>query len=73
MQQPNAPHASGSFSVRTSSVGLLQPELRAKIDSTSQDHSDNTHSFADLAQVTDPVQTFRCNGRTGLMSPNRFL
>eukprot|EP00959_Pyramimonas_sp_CCMP1952_P116772 2440623-Pyramimonas_sp.AAC.1 len=34
MEQLNAPDASGSFSVGTSSVALLQPELRANIDST---------------------------------------
>eukprot|EP00959_Pyramimonas_sp_CCMP1952_P007159 149786-Pyramimonas_sp.AAC.1 len=73
MQEPNAPHASGSFSERTSSVALLQPKLRANIDSTSQDHSNNTHSFANLARVSDRVQTSQCNRRTRLMSPNRFL
>eukprot|EP00959_Pyramimonas_sp_CCMP1952_P336166 7039229-Pyramimonas_sp.AAC.1 len=61
MQQPNAPHASGSCSVRTSSVALLQPELRAKIDSTSQDHSNNTNSFVDLARAAGRVQGFECD------------
>eukprot|EP00959_Pyramimonas_sp_CCMP1952_P223595 4675147-Pyramimonas_sp.AAC.1 len=45
-----APDASGLFSLRTSTVALLQPELRAKIDSTSQDNSNNTNSFANLAR-----------------------
>eukprot|EP00959_Pyramimonas_sp_CCMP1952_P440842 9229799-Pyramimonas_sp.AAC.1 len=73
MQHPNPPHASGSFFVRTISVALLQPELRAKMDSTSQDHSNNINSFAKLARVSDRVQTSECNGRTRLISPNRFL
>eukprot|EP00959_Pyramimonas_sp_CCMP1952_P019459 411149-Pyramimonas_sp.AAC.1 len=73
MQQPNAAHAFGSFSVRTGSVALLQPELRAKVDSTSQDHPNNTNSFANLARVSDQVETSECNRRTRLMSPNRFL
>eukprot|EP00959_Pyramimonas_sp_CCMP1952_P205639 4300393-Pyramimonas_sp.AAC.1 len=66
MQQPNAPHASGSFSVRTRSVALLQPELRAENDSISQDHSNNTNSFVNLARVSDRAQTSECNRRTRL-------
>eukprot|EP00959_Pyramimonas_sp_CCMP1952_P070196 1465556-Pyramimonas_sp.AAC.1 len=50
MEQPNVTDASGSFSVRTSSVALLQPEQRAYIDSTSRDDSNNTNSFANLAR-----------------------
>eukprot|EP00959_Pyramimonas_sp_CCMP1952_P110169 2305048-Pyramimonas_sp.AAC.1 len=73
MEQPNALRASGSFSVRTSSVALPQPELRVKIDSTSQDHSNNTSSFAIVARVSDRAQTSECNRRTRLISSNRSL
>eukprot|EP00959_Pyramimonas_sp_CCMP1952_P474037 9502762-Pyramimonas_sp.AAC.1 len=62
MQQPNASDASGSFSLRTSSVALLQSELRAKIDSTSQDDSNNMNSFANLARVSDRVQPLNATG-----------
>eukprot|EP00959_Pyramimonas_sp_CCMP1952_P217904 4557286-Pyramimonas_sp.AAC.1 len=46
MEQLNAADASGSCSVGTSSVALLQPEIRVNIDSTSQDDSNDTNSFA---------------------------
>eukprot|EP00959_Pyramimonas_sp_CCMP1952_P408468 8560784-Pyramimonas_sp.AAC.1 len=55
-------------SVRMSSVALLQPEFRAKTDSTSQDDSNDTNSFAELARVADQVQTSGCNRRTRLIS-----
>eukprot|EP00959_Pyramimonas_sp_CCMP1952_P179279 3748093-Pyramimonas_sp.AAC.1 len=54
MQQPNVPHASGTLSVRTSCVAHLQPDSHAKIDSTSQDHSNITNSFANLARAGAP-------------------
>eukprot|EP00959_Pyramimonas_sp_CCMP1952_P291765 6102636-Pyramimonas_sp.AAC.1 len=57
----------------TSSVALLQPELCAQIDSTSQDDLNNTNSLANLARVADRVQTSQCDRRTRLMSLNRFL
>eukprot|EP00959_Pyramimonas_sp_CCMP1952_P428140 8966854-Pyramimonas_sp.AAC.1 len=67
MQQTNAHDVSESVSVHISSVALPQPELRAKIDSTSEDHSNNTNSFASLARVADRVQTSGCNRRTRLI------
>eukprot|EP00959_Pyramimonas_sp_CCMP1952_P455307 9471366-Pyramimonas_sp.AAC.1 len=60
-----------SVSVLMSSVGLQQPELRAKTDSTSQDGSNDTNNFADLTQEADRVRTFRCFRRTQLMIMNR--
>eukprot|EP00959_Pyramimonas_sp_CCMP1952_P175061 3658307-Pyramimonas_sp.AAC.1 len=72
-QQTNAPNASGSASVRTSSVALLQPELIQKMGNICQEDSENRNSFADLARVADPVQTSACNSRTDLMIPNQFL
>eukprot|EP00959_Pyramimonas_sp_CCMP1952_P144413 3023175-Pyramimonas_sp.AAC.1 len=56
-----------------SSLALLQPELRAKTDSTSQDDSNDTNSFADLARVADRFQTSGCNGRTRMIILHRFL
>eukprot|EP00959_Pyramimonas_sp_CCMP1952_P293938 6147488-Pyramimonas_sp.AAC.2 len=56
MQQTNAHDDVKSVSVRISSVALLQPELRANIDSTSRDDSNNTNSFANRARVADRVQ-----------------
>eukprot|EP00959_Pyramimonas_sp_CCMP1952_P451767 9458758-Pyramimonas_sp.AAC.1 len=73
MQETNPHDDIESVSVRISSVALIQPELHAIIDSTSQDDSNNTDSFANLARVADRVQTSECDGRTRLMSPNRFL
>eukprot|EP00959_Pyramimonas_sp_CCMP1952_P078625 1643399-Pyramimonas_sp.AAC.1 len=43
-----------------SSLALLQPELRARTDSTSQGNSNDTNSFADLARILDRVQTSQC-------------
>eukprot|EP00959_Pyramimonas_sp_CCMP1952_P108950 2278115-Pyramimonas_sp.AAC.1 len=68
MQQTKGPDDSVSVSVRMSSLALLQPELRAKTDSTSQDDSSGTNSFADLARVVDRVQTSGCNRRTRLIT-----
>eukprot|EP00959_Pyramimonas_sp_CCMP1952_P010504 220206-Pyramimonas_sp.AAC.1 len=67
MQQTNGPDDSESVSVRISSSALLQLELRAKTDSTSQDDPNDTNSFADLARVSDRVQTSGCNRRTRLI------
>eukprot|EP00959_Pyramimonas_sp_CCMP1952_P239718 5009399-Pyramimonas_sp.AAC.1 len=61
MQQTDGPDDSEKVSVRMSSVALLQPELRAKTDSTSQEDSNDTNSFADPARVTDRFQTSGCN------------
>eukprot|EP00959_Pyramimonas_sp_CCMP1952_P443511 9284916-Pyramimonas_sp.AAC.1 len=57
----------------TSCVALLQPELRAYIDSNPEDGSNNTNSLVNLARVSDQVQASECDRRTRLMSPNRFL
>eukprot|EP00959_Pyramimonas_sp_CCMP1952_P149738 3132917-Pyramimonas_sp.AAC.1 len=73
MQQTSPHDDIEPASVRISSVALLQPELRAIVDSTSQDDSNNTNSFANLTRVADRVQTSECDRRTRLMSPNRFL
>eukprot|EP00959_Pyramimonas_sp_CCMP1952_P366261 7670968-Pyramimonas_sp.AAC.1 len=64
MQQPNA---NDDSSVRISYVALLQPKLRVKIDSTSQDDSNNMNSFANLARVADRVQTSGFNRRARLI------
>eukprot|EP00959_Pyramimonas_sp_CCMP1952_P433819 9084512-Pyramimonas_sp.AAC.1 len=55
-----------------SSVALLQPELRTKTDSTSQDDSNDRNSFADLARVADRVPS-GCNRRTRLSILHWFL
>eukprot|EP00959_Pyramimonas_sp_CCMP1952_P127895 2674789-Pyramimonas_sp.AAC.1 len=73
MQQTNANDTSDSVSVRISSVALLQPELRAKTDRTSQDDSNDTNSFATLAGVADRIQTSGCNRRTRLIILHPFL
>eukprot|EP00959_Pyramimonas_sp_CCMP1952_P347790 7285254-Pyramimonas_sp.AAC.1 len=67
MQQTNGPDDSEPVSVRTSSLALLQPELRAITDTTSQDDSNDTNSFANLARVVDRVQTSGCNRQTRLI------
>eukprot|EP00959_Pyramimonas_sp_CCMP1952_P372753 7805542-Pyramimonas_sp.AAC.1 len=46
MQQTNARDDSESVSVRIRSVAPLQPELRARTDSTSQDDANDTYSSA---------------------------
>eukprot|EP00959_Pyramimonas_sp_CCMP1952_P305998 6403700-Pyramimonas_sp.AAC.1 len=56
-----------------SSVAVLQPELRAKTDSTSQDDSNDKNSFADIARVADRAQTSGCNRRTRLIILHRCL
>eukprot|EP00959_Pyramimonas_sp_CCMP1952_P467327 9491399-Pyramimonas_sp.AAC.1 len=61
MQQADASDVSESFSVITSPVAPLQPELVQKTDSTSQDDSNDTNSFADPARAADPVQTSPCS------------
>eukprot|EP00959_Pyramimonas_sp_CCMP1952_P472112 9499514-Pyramimonas_sp.AAC.1 len=73
MQQTNAHDDFESVPVRISSEALLQPELRAKIESPSQDDSNNTNSFANLARVADRIQTYGCNRRTRLIILHRFL
>eukprot|EP00959_Pyramimonas_sp_CCMP1952_P361776 7576703-Pyramimonas_sp.AAC.1 len=73
MLQTNGPDNSESVSLRMSSVALLQPEIRAKTDSTSQDDSNDTNSCADLARVADRVQTSGRNRRTCLIILHRFL
>eukprot|EP00959_Pyramimonas_sp_CCMP1952_P348979 7312025-Pyramimonas_sp.AAC.1 len=52
MRERNALGDTGSDYVRTSSVALLNLQLRGT-DSTCQDHSYNTNSFADLAQQAE--------------------
>eukprot|EP00959_Pyramimonas_sp_CCMP1952_P242161 5062001-Pyramimonas_sp.AAC.1 len=53
--QLNAPHASRLFSVRTSFVAQLKPELRRKIESTLREYSSSIriqHTDAsDLSQI----------------------
>eukprot|EP00959_Pyramimonas_sp_CCMP1952_P333530 6983876-Pyramimonas_sp.AAC.1 len=72
MQQPSASRCVWIVFC-TSSVALLQPQLRASTDSISQDDSNKTNSFANPARVSDPVQTSECDRPTRLMCPNRFL
>eukprot|EP00959_Pyramimonas_sp_CCMP1952_P423226 8865273-Pyramimonas_sp.AAC.1 len=73
MQQTSAHNDSEPVSVRIKSVAPLQPELRAKTDSTSQDDSNITDSFTNLARVADRVWTSKYDRRTRLMRRNRFL
>eukprot|EP00959_Pyramimonas_sp_CCMP1952_P450461 9432123-Pyramimonas_sp.AAC.1 len=60
MQQTNAHDYFESVIARISSAAPLQPELRAKTDSTSPDDSNDTNSFADLARAADLLQTSGC-------------
>eukprot|EP00959_Pyramimonas_sp_CCMP1952_P237500 4963529-Pyramimonas_sp.AAC.1 len=53
MQQTNAPDASGSVSVRISSVAPQELELSTESDSPYRDDSSDMKSFADLARVAD--------------------
>eukprot|EP00959_Pyramimonas_sp_CCMP1952_P043358 906997-Pyramimonas_sp.AAC.1 len=71
MQQTSAPDDSESVSVSTLKR-FYSPSLLLKTDSTCQDDSKNTNSFADLARVADGVQTSRCIRRTRLMILNRL-
>eukprot|EP00959_Pyramimonas_sp_CCMP1952_P091029 1905957-Pyramimonas_sp.AAC.1 len=73
IQRTNAHNNIKSGSVRISSAAVPQPELRAKIDSTSRYDSKNTNSFVNPARIADRVQTSECDRRTHMMSPNRFL
>eukprot|EP00959_Pyramimonas_sp_CCMP1952_P227700 4760901-Pyramimonas_sp.AAC.1 len=73
MQQTNVHDDFESVSVRISSVALLQPESRAKIDSISQDGSKNTNSFPNPARVAHRVQTSGCNRRARLIILHRFM
>eukprot|EP00959_Pyramimonas_sp_CCMP1952_P296380 6200254-Pyramimonas_sp.AAC.1 len=59
--------------VITNPAAPLQLELSAETDSTSQDYSTNTNSFANLARATHRVSSSGFGRRTRLMSPNRFL
>eukprot|EP00959_Pyramimonas_sp_CCMP1952_P351721 7369247-Pyramimonas_sp.AAC.1 len=58
--------------LRTRSVALLQPKLRAKIENTFQD-SNNTTSFANLARAVDRFQSSGFNRQARLMILNPFL
>eukprot|EP00959_Pyramimonas_sp_CCMP1952_P239416 5003539-Pyramimonas_sp.AAC.1 len=62
---------------RLLSLPALQPPYSPsnvqKTDSTSQDDSNHTNSFADLVRAADRVPSSRFDRRTRLMSSNRFL
>eukprot|EP00959_Pyramimonas_sp_CCMP1952_P028794 603817-Pyramimonas_sp.AAC.1 len=62
MQQSNSPRCFWIVFC-ASSVALLQPGLRASIDSTSQDYF-KTNSLANPARVSDRVQISQCDRRT---------
>eukprot|EP00959_Pyramimonas_sp_CCMP1952_P201545 4214461-Pyramimonas_sp.AAC.1 len=61
------------MSLQMSSLALLKPEVRAKTDSISQNNSNDTNSFADLARVADRVKSSGCNRRTRLIIVHPFL
>ena len=56
-----------AIGVLTSTVAALQLELSRKYDNAYQVDSNNTNRFADLARLTDRVQTSGLNRRTCLI------
>eukprot|EP00959_Pyramimonas_sp_CCMP1952_P303543 6352154-Pyramimonas_sp.AAC.1 len=72
MRQTDAPDVSQSIPVIISPAAYSLSSMQ-KTDSTSQDDSNNTNSFANLAPVADRVETSACNRQTRLMSANRCL
>eukprot|EP00959_Pyramimonas_sp_CCMP1952_P278797 5829287-Pyramimonas_sp.AAC.1 len=73
MRQTDASDVCESTPLITSPVAPYSPSQVQKTDSTSQDDSNNTNSFADLGRAADRVQSSGFDRRTRLMSPTRLL
>eukprot|EP00959_Pyramimonas_sp_CCMP1952_P165786 3465142-Pyramimonas_sp.AAC.1 len=71
MQQADAPDVSGSIPLIISLQRPYSPSYVQKIDSTSEDDSNNTNSFANLARAAGRVEGSECDKWTRMMSRNR--